>query len=372
MNKDEPKSTGPKLVEVSRVPSATRLAFLKTPRARLVAGLVVLLLLCVAAGAAIARPWGQGVPDGAAFVVGDTVVTEDELTARLDALRALYGIVEPDGEQADEFLRDAAKSMAVSVILENAQEERNIEISDKQARDVLDRYIVSQFGDGGRDAFVQKLGEIGTSERAVLTEIKRQLALGRLMDDVVGEIEISDEELKAAFVDRKEKLATPELRAVSNIVVKTEEAAKQALARIKAGESFADVAADVSIDEATKDKGGALGEVARSQLEQSVGDAAFSVDKGQTYGPVKGRFGWNIGIVTKIIPGSPAEFDKIKEAFRNRLASETEINRWQEWLGDQIESADVRYADKYRPASPNSVPSMGLDSDGGEPPGATP
>jgi peptidyl-prolyl cis-trans isomerase C len=321
--------------------------------------LVALVVAVVAAmvGGVAASADDSHVPDGAALVVGDDVVTVKELDQRIDALRALYGIVPPKtGKELERFRRDAAKSVAVSMILDRQEVRRGIRISDKQARDALDRYIVQQFGEGGRADFVRALGNVGTSERDVLDELKRQLAVQRLMKDVVGTVSISDAELAAEFERRKADLGIPERRTVQNIVVADEAGAQVALHRLEKGESIRAVAADVSIDESTKDKGGALGAVAREQLEPAVGRAVFGTPKGGYYGPVKGQFGWNVGTVTAIANPVPADFARDGAAFRAQLEAETRDDRWTSWLTDRIRAADVRYADDYRPAHPDAAP----------------
>lgn len=298
-------------------------------------------------------------PDDAAFAYGDRIVTIAELDARVDTLRALYGVQPPtDQAQLDTFRRDAAKSVAVSMVLDRAAADRDIVIADKQARDVLDRFVVTQFA-GDRDAFVRTLGNVGTSERAVVEEMQRQLAVGRLMKEVVGEVSIDDERLRTAFEERREQLGTPERRVLRNVVVASEQDARAVLDLLRVGTPVEEVAAQHSLDGSTKQSGGMLGAVARQQLEAAVGEAAFAVPGGQLYGPVQGQHGWNVGRVDQIQPMVPAEFETVREPLRQTLQAEEALERWRRWLGDQITGAEVRYADAYRPVDPNAAPAVG-------------
>lgn len=334
-----------------------RLKLPASRRGRVLMAAILVMILGLGTGAFVWKPWAS-LPDGAVLAIGDRVVLQEELDQRVDTLRALYGVVPPDDPaKLDGFRRDAAKSIAVSVILDRAAAERKIVTSDKQARDVLDRYVAEQF-EGGRDAFVRALGNVGTSERKVLDEIKRQLALGRLMDQVIGEVQVSDQQLRAEFDKRKEQLGTPERRKLRNMVLGSEQAARAALDRVRGGEPFADVATQVSLDKSTKASGGLLGELTRQQLEGPVGDAAFAAKKGEYYGPVKGKFGWNVGRVDEVLAPVPAKFDEVRDDLRNTLRTEESLARWRAWLGEQIRAAEVQYADKYRPADPDAAPAV--------------
>jgi peptidyl-prolyl cis-trans isomerase C len=298
------------------------------------------------------------VPDDAAFVYGDRVVTTSELNKRIDALQALYGIAEPKGaKQRDTFRRTAAKAYAVTLILDDQAEKLDIKVSQKKARDLLDRYIDVQFGN--RDEFVRVLGNVGTSERAVLTEIRRQAATMEMRRKIVGKVTVNDAALRTAFERRKADLAVPEQRHLHNIVVPTKSEADGVAARLRAGEPVSDLAAEVSIDAASNKSGGDLGFLSQDQLETSVGRAAFSATQGQIYGPVKGEHGWNVGVVAEIRPPQAADFAVMGETFRAQLILEQENARWTTWLTKVIRDADVHYATAYRPADPDAPPPLG-------------
>jgi peptidyl-prolyl cis-trans isomerase C len=332
----------------------------KSRKGRFIAVATIAVVLAVAAGT-LAWTKLTSLPEDAAFAYGDKVVTKEQLNGRVESLRALYGVTPPaDPAKRSSFQRDIAKSVAVSMILDHAGSQRNIVVSDKQARDVLDRFINSQFGEGGRDAFVRALGNVGTSERDVLGEIKRQLTVSRLMNQVTRGVTVSDQELRTAYEQRRNRLGTPEKRAISNVVVGSQQEANQVLGEIGSGAPIAALAARHSLDGSTRKTGGSLGELTRGQLEKTVGDEAFTAPAGGTYGPVRGKFGWNVGKVDRVVPAVPPRFDTIKESLRQTLKAEKALQRWRSWLGEQIRSAQVEYAPAYRPADPQAPPSAGL------------
>ena len=318
------------------------------------AGIAVAIVAAVVAIVLVTRP---SVPEGAVFVYGDRVVDKAELDKRVDVLRALYGISAPkSAKDRDAFRRSAAKSYAVTLILDEKARDMGIRVSEKKARDLLDKFIDTQFGN--RDTFVEALGNVGTSERAVLSELRRQGTTIELRTKVIGKVTISDAFLRSSFERRKAELATPERRRLSNIVVPSQDAAQEVAKRLAAGEAVQSIAADASIDESTRKAGGDLGYLAASQLEEPVARAAFGVQKDQVYGPVKGSHGWNVGVVTAIAASQPATYDDVKSAFRKQLQQEQEVRTWSEWLAKVIREADIQYADAYRPADPDAPPPL--------------
>lgn len=299
-------------------------------------------------------------PDGVAFRYDDRTVTVDELERHVDMLRALYGVTPPSGRtQMDAFRKDTAESYAVSLILDDAARERGIDIADKQARDALSRFVSERLGPGPEaySQFIDTLADAGTSERVVLDELKRRLAMTQLFEVVTRDVgAISDQDVRDAFTARQDQLATPQRRHISNIVVATKDDARVVRQAIRDGASFAAVAKRYSLDRSTRDQGGDLGIVGRDELEEGYGTAAFAAGESALFGPVQTRYGWNIGRVEKIVPAEPARFAKIKDELKAQLRSEAILERWREWLRDVIADAGIQYADDYRPVNPDAPP----------------
>lgn len=79
----------------------------------------------------------------------------------------------------------------------------------------------------------------------------------------------------------------------AHILVKSEDKAKDLLTKVKAGESFSDLAKKHS-DCPSGKKGGDLGWFGRGQMVKEFEDACFSGEKGATVGPVKTQFGYHL------------------------------------------------------------------------------
>jgi len=320
----------------------------------LLVGAVLAVAVAVVVGL-VWRPWASDVPDDAAFVVGDQAVSVSELDRHNESLRALYGVQEPsaESEQAD-FRRQSAKSMAIGIVLDHAADDASVDVPEEEVDRALAVFVDTEFG-GDREEFLDALGNVGTSEDDVRAEIRRQLRLRQLLDEVDGEVEVADDEVVAAFEERKDTLATPERRRMRNIVVATRADAARVRQQLDAGADVTRLARQVSMDAATRTKGGDLGAVSRDDLVPAVGRAVFGAGPGAAYGPVQGPQGWNVGVVTEVLPRIPATLARVGDELRATLEAEESQRRWTAWLEDQLRGAGIEYADGYRPEDPYEV-----------------
>ncbi len=80
----------------------------------------------------------------------------------------------------------------------------------------------------------------------------------------------------------------------SHILVKKQSEAIAILDRLKNGESFANLARELSIDRGSGKKGGDLGLFGRGVMVKTFEDAAFKLTKGEISEPVRTEFGYHI------------------------------------------------------------------------------
>jgi peptidyl-prolyl cis-trans isomerase C len=80
----------------------------------------------------------------------------------------------------------------------------------------------------------------------------------------------------------------------SHILVKKQSEAMAVLKRLKKGESFANLARELSVDRGSGKKGGDLGLFGRGVMVKPFEDAAFKLNKGEISQPVKTEFGYHI------------------------------------------------------------------------------
>jgi len=343
-----------------------RLVSMRWPASLVARSVVVFLLLGLVGGLGAIVAWRlTALPADAAFRVGDTVVTEDEYQQKADVLEALYGIKPPDSETAnDEYRRQTARAIVLGMVFEQAGRARGIVISEEAARDHLAKSIEQGFPNG-RQGFAELLGNAGASEADVLTAIKLQMTVGRLFHDVTADPlpKITEAMLREYYQRHTDQFTRPETRRVRNIVVASREDAEKVLGGVRSGMDMAELARTYSLDASSRDSGGDLGFVSREQLEPGYADATFSASPGKPFGPVKTTSGWNVGEVVGIRPGERLSFEDVEDKVRAEVLRQRAFERWREWVAERLRTADVDYADEYRPSNTELV---------GQHPGASP
>ncbi|HEX7143110.1 MAG TPA: peptidylprolyl isomerase [Nitrososphaeraceae archaeon] len=79
-----------------------------------------------------------------------------------------------------------------------------------------------------------------------------------------------------------------------HILVKKNSEALAVVDRLKNGESFTNLAKELSIDKASGKRGGDLGFFRKGMMVKPFEDVAFKLEKGQISEPVKTEFGYHI------------------------------------------------------------------------------
>ena len=156
------------------------------------------------------------------------------------------------------------------------------------------------------------------------------------MDDITAGIKADDEELRALFEAEPERFVTLEKREVSHILAAVpsgadagvDEQAKERLVavkgRIAVGESFEDLAWEVSDDSGTAANGGALGFIERGIMDSAFEQAAFALEPGTVSDAVRTPYGWHLVKVISVSESRGATFaevrDQVLSQYRSREA----------------------------------------------------
>lgn len=326
--------------------------------------LAAVLLVAAASVTSLVRS-GEELPDGVALRVGSSSVTESQLEDYVDTMGGLYGVTPPEkGAKAAEFRRDTAKSMAVSLVLDSAAEDEDVEVTSRDVEDQLNTLVEKAYG-GDKSAFVKMLGQKGISEDDVREEIRNQLQNVYVYQRITADVEQATvQEARAYYTEHKDEMVSPEQRRLSNIVVLEKGQAQKIARRAMRGEDFASLARSTSLDGKTRSKGGDLGLLAREDLEEAYAKKAFATPPGQVFGPVKTSNGWNVGQVREVVDEVPLKFRQLKKRIVAKLSDDARIDTWRKWLTDEMQDAEIIYADDYRPDEPDTAPSETPTSNG--------
>jgi peptidyl-prolyl cis-trans isomerase D len=148
----------------------------------------------------------------------------------------------------------------------------------------------------------------------------RKIAFVAITPEDIGKwSDVSDEDAKKIFEQRRDKLGTPERRQVSQIVFPNAEEAATARGRLASGLSFEDLAKERGLDPSDVD----LGTIAKSSIiDAAIADAAFSLPSGEVSQPVQGSFGVALVKIGKVEPGVTLGYESVASTLKKEIATE--------------------------------------------------
>jgi len=167
------------------------------------------------------------------------------------------------------------------------------------------------------DAFYQiNKASFQTTEKVAIEYIELSL------DNLAKEVTPSAEQLAEFYDEQKDLYTTKERRKISHILfafTKDADDDKKQLERaisaknLLANRTFSEVAAELSDDKVTAEKGGDLGLFNVGVMEKSFEDVAASLQLDEVSEPVKSAFGYHLIKVTELVPGEVKSFEQVKE-----------------------------------------------------------
>jgi peptidyl-prolyl cis-trans isomerase C len=169
--------------------------------------------------------------------------------------------------------------------------ERIAQVPAAQRRDYLIGYL-SDLKIGARAAERAKITE--APEFALRLAYFRQKVL---MDEFIArqsKIAATPEAARKLFDDAMKTMKPDQEVRARHILVEKEDEAKAALARVRSGEDFAKVAAELSKDPGSGKEGGDLGYFTQDRMVPQFGAMAFQLKPGEVSEPVQTQFGWHV------------------------------------------------------------------------------
>ncbi|MDO4772232.1 MAG: peptidylprolyl isomerase [Bacillota bacterium] len=209
-----------------------------------------------------------------------------------------------------QMLSENIQSMLVdeAVVLQDL-EKNKVEIS----KDVIDK-VRKEMTDnmGGEALYKEQLAQDGVSEEAFEALVMMKVSTRVHKDWYRKEHPKSKEDIAKYYEEHKNELDTVR---VSHILVDSEQKANELKAKIDAGEDFAKLAKENSVDEMTKIVGGDLGELSieYSGLDPKFLEAVKTLKPGEVSKPVKSQFGYHVIKLVSKKEGVEEVKDRIEE-----------------------------------------------------------
>ena len=150
-------------------------------------------------------------------------------------------------------------------------------------------------------------------------ELARQgILVNAYLQDFVAANPVKDESVKGEYENIVKAMGNKEYKA-RHILLATEDAAKDIVARLQKGEKFEELAKQ-SKDPGNKDRGGDLGWAAPSGYVKAFAEALVKLEKGKfSATPVKTEFGWHVLQLDDIRDLKHPPLDEVKPQIQQRL-----------------------------------------------------
>jgi peptidyl-prolyl cis-trans isomerase C len=172
--------------------------------------------------------------------------------------------------------------------------------------------------------FAAAAREAGLDRDLALASENESVTASRLAarhrDRVLGQSGEGD--LRAYYAANADKFRSGARVKARHILVKTREEAMSALAEIRSGTDFAELAGRISIDATSRRAGGDLGWVGRGVMVRPFDEALFSLAAGQLSDVIQTGFGFHIITVDEVDRGALAPFDAIRAQVVERVSDE--------------------------------------------------
>ncbi|HHT26940.1 MAG TPA: hypothetical protein GXZ82_06810 [Firmicutes bacterium] len=188
------------------------------------------------------------------------------------------------------------------------------------------------------EIFEQAMAEYGLTYDRLVKEIRINLILQKL---AAAGVTITDEEISAYFENNKAALGTPKQVRSSHILVDSLAEAEMVIAELKEGADFAVLAQQISKDAGSAVQGGDIGFISPDDpIVPEYLDAVFNMAVGEISAPVKSQFGYHIIKVTAINEAKEAVLEEQKENIRAILTQE-KSRSFNDVVNELYQEADV-------------------------------
>jgi len=185
-------------------------------------------------------------------------------------------------------------------------------------RNVLDQIISEKL-------LIQEAKNRGLEQdKDVLEQIKNtteQILVQSLIEkEIIGKVKVDDQEALTYYEENKDNFITKEQVYLYNILVETEEVAKDILEKLKAGGDFIELAKEKSTGPSAAE-GGDLGYISKGDLIPEIENVVFALEIGSISDIIKSQYGFHILKVTDKKPEVLKTFEEVKEEITPTLLS---------------------------------------------------
>jgi len=285
--------------------------------------------------------------EGIVVRVNDRILTTTDIRDRAKEQAAETSKpVTPD--QYPALIQEAADEMCM---LERANELK-LEVSSEELNAAIQQ-LREQNHVPDDAAFEKQLRDLGLTVEGLRTRVRDNILVSRLLKHELGDLPITEAELRQRFDREKDKFTIGERAHLEHIVLpvaadKSDEAATLAVARrlVAAARSGGDFKALVQQEvKAGRATGGDLGIVLVTDMRSEVRDAIAKLKPGEISDPFESPAGVHVVQVIERIPPTVRPFKEVEDELRNSELAD----RYQAHLSSVVAELKKRYSIETHP-----------------------
>jgi peptidyl-prolyl cis-trans isomerase C len=215
-------------------------------------------------------------------------------------------------------------------------------ISPEQKRDYVRRWIEIQIL--YREAKRRKIDQDENIKWRIDQAVQSIIIEGFLEKVLKDKVKVSEEEVKQYYQENKNKFRREQEEVkISHILVKNIAEAGMVALRMQEGESFDQLAKQLSLDEGTKERGGDLGYVPLSNLPPQFYEAVTKLKIKELSPPIRTDYGFDLVMVTdRKEKDSIKEYEQVKEEITDSLARTKQQNELENLFTELKKSANIQ------------------------------
>ncbi|MBN1366066.1 MAG: peptidyl-prolyl cis-trans isomerase [Syntrophaceae bacterium] len=269
-----------------------------------------------------------------------------------DVLDRKINMVPKDFLDQPDYMKKFEEEVLDSIITEKIMylraQELNISVSNAELEDRIEE-IKKDYGEDFTSLFAR--GNINYENWK--KEFKNEILLQKLVEkDVNARIKISEDEIKNYFKEHRSSYKSDSRVRVSQIVVKDMPTAEKAMERLKSGEEFAKVAADMSIGPEASN-GGNLGFIAKLVMPEPLDKTIFEMPVNEISSIVQSSYGFHIFKVMEKQAARDRELADVREDVIADIRMQKEESAFVEWLEELKKKAVIKKETNIKVKIPN-------------------
>jgi peptidyl-prolyl cis-trans isomerase SurA len=247
-----------------------------------------------------------------------------------------------------ELLKRGLTQLVDEKLVETEASALGLDVGEEEVQKLVDALAKQNNMDAAQ--FREAVTQQGIDFETVRESLKRQQLMTRLLQYKVKPRKVSDEEVQSAYAAMAQQgedevrarhlfLSAPE-GAKPEVHERARLKAEEALRRLKAGESFAKVAHDLSEGPGAAE-GGDMGYFRRGQMLQAIDQAAFALKAGETSPLIKTPSGYHLVHVEDRRRLPPKPLSEVQEDLRNKLAGDSILKEREHYLQTLRKTAQI-------------------------------